>query len=439
LISDGGSPIGIVALSERVDPAGAPHPANESERLLFRQLYETLVHVDCGGRVTAGLGSSWRFDAATGAWIVTLRDNARFSDDSPVTANDVIGSWKIRSDGEALRPEVRSLVRSVVALDDRTLEITLENTQADAPMALGHTDLAVARRSAGSPWPLGTRRASVLPGGRPSNGVSEITVIRLPEDPAPDASNKLPSIRFLISPGRDARDLLDAGADLVVTRDPTALSYAATLSGLVSVPLGWGRTYALAAPRRSREARPLAAEERQALAHDAVRGEARGSAMTFGGEALANCGLASPQPNASTVSLTPRVVYDGNDNAARDLAERLVGLARASGPGATAVLDALLPDRPNRNYQRATGLTGAALATARRSGSDAAYILAVEPQPLDPCREMKVLVNLMGWIDPQTMVPLVDTRMRAIVRRGRSGATVDWDGGLLLADGPPKK
>ena len=37
------------------------------------------------------------------------------------------------------------------------------------------------------------------------------------------------------------------------------------------------------------------------------------------------------------------------------------------------------------------------------------------------------------WLDPETIVPLVDTRLRAIARRGRSGVTVDWDGGLLIA------
>src|SRR5678815_5156745 len=47
LISEPGEPIGKVALNERVDPANAPHPSNESERLVFRQLYETLVRVDC--------------------------------------------------------------------------------------------------------------------------------------------------------------------------------------------------------------------------------------------------------------------------------------------------------------------------------------------------------------------------------------------------------
>jgi hypothetical protein len=32
---------------------------------------------------------------------------------------------------------------------------------------------------------------------------------------------------------------------------------------------------------------------------------------------------------------------------------------------------------------------------------------------------MQALVGNMGWIDPETIVPLVDKRLQAIVRRGR--------------------
>jgi hypothetical protein len=45
---------------------------------------------------------------------------------------------------------------------------------------------------------------------------------------------------------------------------------------------------------------------------------------------------------------------------------------------------------------------------------------------------MQALVGNMGWIDPETIVPLVDTRLQAIVRRGRSGVIADGDGGILL-------
>jgi hypothetical protein len=126
-------------------------------------------------------------------------------------------------------------------------------------------------------------------------------------------------------------------------------------------------------------------------------------------------------------------VYDANDGAGRDLAERLVGLVRGSGPEAKTFLDVFLPDRPHRTYQRAVGLTGDALAVALRRGGDAAYVLSVDAHPVEPCRDLQALTDAAPWLDPETIVALVDTRLQAIIRRGRSGATVDWDGGLHIA------
>jgi hypothetical protein len=48
---------------------------------------------------------------------------------------------------------------------------------------------------------------------------------------------------------------------------------------------------------------------------------------------------------------------------------------------------------------------------------------------------MQAVVDDVGWMDPETIVPLVDTRLQAIVRRGRTGMILDWDGGLLLDGG----
>jgi hypothetical protein len=92
-----------------------------------------------------------------------------------------------------------------------------------------------------------------------------------------------------------------------------------------------------------------------------------------------------------------------------------------------------LPDRPRRTFQRATGLTGEPLALTRRRGTDASYVVALDLRPLDPCRDVQVLMEGARWLDPATIVPLIDTRLQAIVRRGKSGVTKEWDGGLLLA------
>jgi hypothetical protein len=380
-----------VALSEPVDPSHAPYPSNESERLLFRQLYETLVRVKCDGHAVPGLADSWKFDTNARAWIVTLRPNARFSDGTPVTTADVASAW---STGDRF-------VQSVHAVDDRTLEITLRNPSGDTPLPLADTDLAIARRIPGSRWPLGTQAARVA-----MDGPLEITV----ENPS--------LVRFVLARNRDVRDLLDQGVDLLLTRDERVLDYAARLPQFASLPMAWQRTRVLLTPGRT--ARPLSPEERQSLADDAVRGPARGATGPFWWQSLPECEIASSPKRDPSPPTTGRIVYDASDNAARELAERLVALARTSGTSA------------NRPYQSVSGLTGDALAEARRRGADSAYIISLDTRPLDPCREMQALVGTMGWIDPETIVPLVDTRLQAIVRRGHSGVIVDGDGGILL-------
>lgn len=394
--------ISTVGLAERVDPAHAPHPSNESERMLFRQLYETLIRADCQGNAVPGLAVSWRLSAngASGnTWIVTLRQNARFSDNAPVTATDVVSSWMSvgvgRGNGSELRPEVLRLVRSIVAVDDRTLEITFQSGRADAVLALAHTNLAIATPVPGSPWPLGTRDVRI-----DSTSSSVITLIRLPENV---------SIRFLVTPGRDGRDFLDQGVDLLLTRDPRTLDYAATLPQFQMAPLPWQRTHVLLTPGRV-PVTSFSVEERQALARDSVRGPARGAEGPFWWESLSDCEGLGPQTPVLPPPATVRIVYDADDGAARELAERFVGIGK---------------------YPRANGLTGEALSQALRRGNESAYILSLDRRPLDPCREMQVLESNAGWIDPQTIVPLVDTRLQAIVRRGRSALTTDWDGVLI--------
>lgn len=422
LIGDPGEPIATVAVRDIIDPAHAPRPTNDGERLVFRQIYETLLRIDCHGRPRRGLAASWRLGADGATWLVTLREDARFADGAPVTAADVRAAWTGGNAGEEMPEHVSRLLRAIVAVDDRVLAITLRTPRTDAPLALAHPDLAVARAVSNSPWPLGTRvdRAAAGTAQPLRTGTSEITVTR----------DQRPPIRFLQS-SRDTRDLLDSGVDLLVTRDPATLDYAATLPQFRAVPLDWRHTHVLATPGRDRAAPSLSARDRQVLADDAVRGEARGAAEPFWWLTLEGCSpTAALTRDRST--LTPRIVYDASDTAARDLAERLVGLARVSSPAATAMLGVLLPDRPRAPFQRAVGLTGEPLATAWRRGADAGYIVRVDRQPLDACREMDVTIDGAPWLDPATLIPLVDTRLQAIVRRARTGVTAEGDGALAI-------
>jgi len=397
VIQEPGLPIATVALGETVNPANAPRPSNDSERLVFRQLYDTLVRVDCMGRVVPGLASSWRRSIDGRTWIVTLPPEARFSDGSPVTAGAVLALWSRDGVGGDLQPHVNRLVQSVISVDDRTLAVLLRSPRVDAPYALAHSDLAIAKPVGGAAWPLGTRSAHVT-SDRGSMTVTTATGA---------------SIQFL-APRGDPRDLLDESVDLLITRDRAALDYAATLPQFQSMPLAWQRTQVLLSPRRARTSPSLSDEARQTLANDAVRGEARGAVGPYWWQGLTDCEIPPPRVQEPGSRPSGRVVHDANDSAARDLAERLVGLDR-------------------RTYQRATGLAGEALALARRRGSDAAYVTSFDSRPFDPCRELQVVVEGAPWLDPETIVPLVDTRQRAIVRRGHSGVVSEWDGGLLIA------
>jgi hypothetical protein len=426
LIAEPGEPVASVGLSEPVEASNAPWPSNGSERLVFRQVYETLIRSDCVGRAVPGLAASWHLDGDGRTWMVTLRDNARFSDGSPVTSVDVRAGWSGAGGTDELRPSASRLVESVVPVSERVLAIRLRSQRTDAPLPLAHSDLAVAKTVADSPWPAGTRSTRITPdpGARTPDGTSVVV-----------SRENQPVVRFVIAPG-DPRDLLDRGAELLLTRDPATLRYAASLPHFQSVPLAWQRTYVLLTPGRSRTAPALTESSRHALASDAVRGEARGALGPFWWQTLADCEIArsaAPGPPAPT----PRIVYEAADMAARDLAERLVGLARAPGPSSTVFLDALLPDRPRRTYERATGLSGEALAVARRRGTDVGHIVSVATSPIDPCHDLQRLMDGAPWLDPETIVPLVDTRLHAIVRRGRSGVSAESDGGLVIAGVTP--
>jgi len=93
--------------------------------------------------------------------------------------------------------------------------------------------------------------------------------------------------------------------DLLLTRDPAALGYAATLPQFQSVPLAWQRIHVLLATGALARVTSLSEEARQALAHDAVRGEAQGARGPFWWQMLPDCDV-SPSPPRDQPPLTPR-------------------------------------------------------------------------------------------------------------------------------------
>jgi hypothetical protein len=422
LIDGTGAAVSIVGLITPPLPANAPAPSNDDERLVFRHLYETLVQIDCAGAARPGLAERWAREPGGTTWTLTLREGARFSDGTPVTAPQVLAAWTDRrSPAGDLRADVRRHLQAARAIDERTLAITLHEDSGDAPVALAEPALAVAAPQAGVPWPLGTTGLTVTASS--ANGRTALALRPAATDGPPAAPAAESGLQFLVAPAGDGRDLLDAGIDLLLTRDPAVLSYAATLAQFETRPLPWTRTYVFVTPENAAPS-PLTADARRALAEDAVRGEARG-ADTVWWEDLSGCGpVAEPAPAPALTST--RIVYDGSDPVARDLAERIVALSVARRTDALAVVGDLL--RSPRTGLQATGLAGPVLETALARGNEAGYLLALRRPPVGRCAEMRALAARAPWIAPAALVPLVETRHQAIVRRGRAGLTVEGDG-----------
>jgi hypothetical protein len=227
-----------------------------------------------------------------------------------------------------------------------------------------------------------------------------------------------PVVEFVTTARGDLRDELDAGADLVVTRDPAVIEYAAQNAELEILPLPWSRTYVLT---QRTGALPLGTglhdeSVRRSLAEEAVRADARPSGRPFWWDSPCST-MISTHVTFPTVS---RVVYLQDDPVARQLAERIVALV------------------PDSSRLTALGMDSTSFATARAKGADRAYIVSVPFRPISPCREAARLTR--GY----SITPLIDTRARAIVRRGSPPLTVDWDGTVRLApdsnaasEGPP--
>ena len=383
-----------VAVSDPVAAAHAPLPRNEAERLVFGQLYESLIRLDCQGRPLPGLAKSW--DQASGdRWAFTLRDNARFWDGAPVTARDVLASWRGRDP---------ALAQSALIVDDHTLTVP----GAGVPFQrFADQVLAVTKGAPGGGWPIGT-------GGywmTHSNPASPDELVAQPIRPTPGR----PALKIVMAAPTASRDALDAGADLLVTDDPATLEYARTLAGYTDLPLDWSRTYVLLAPGRDKA---LAGDLRLETLQEAVRRDARPAEWSGNGHYwfsdLSSCGLLPVRDTVGAAGRRRRIVYNQSDRSAADVAARLVGLG-ALGRGAVAA-----------------GVPPAAFESSLRAGGDAAYVLELPRRVYDACR---AAVGLPSWGAAGTVEPLLDVRAHAIVRRGLPRMALDWDGTLRLA--PP--
>ena len=311
-----------MALTEPVEPGHALNPANDSERLVFRQLLETLVRVDCLGNVHPGLAQSWQRDADGKGWIFTPREGASFA-------------------GNFFLPAARGLgIDSATYLDDRRVHVRLREAADTLPRVFAEPALAVFAGLAAPGEPV---RRFVVSG-----------------------THGRPSMDFQVVENGDPRDALDRGIDLAVTRDPSIVEYVAGRPELETFPLPWSLTYLLLQPAGAPPLQLASDSVRGSLARDAVRAEARPAEPPFWWANQSDCPGGSD--SAEQHLTASRIVYPRGDAVARGLAERLVALA---GSGSSL---------------RAAALEPAELTAALRDRTERAYVIAVPRASLAPCR-----------------------------------------------------
>jgi hypothetical protein len=92
-------------------------------------------------------------------------------------------------------------------------------------------------------------------------------------------------------------------------------------------------------------------------------------------------------------------------------------------------VDVLMPPSRSRKLQMVP-LRDRDVSSALAREEHAGFVLALDRTR--DCAEIAMLQERAPWLTQSAVVPLVDTRLRALVRKGRSHMTVEWDGSLLL-------
>ncbi len=239
----------VVAVTDSVLPRHAPVPHNRSERLVFAQLYETLVRVDCRGDLLPGLADHWSCTPDSSTWVFFLRPDAVFWDGTRVDAPAVKAAWQRAQQGcpgsgprdpwSWLDPG-EATVRVVDAL---RLSIALPEPQEDFPLLLAHPAFAVAARRPGWTWPVGSGPARLGP--EAALPLPDLRYRPNSHHPRPARWREL-TLRVL--PTADARDLADAHWDLLPVQTLQDSLFYAAVPGLEVHALPDTRTYVLVRP-----------------------------------------------------------------------------------------------------------------------------------------------------------------------------------------------
>jgi oligopeptide transport system substrate-binding protein len=141
-----------------------PYNTQESEGTVVESaLFDSLTVIDpVAGKVLPSAADSWSSDASATVWTFKLHPGAKFADGSLVTANDFVYAWnriaesasKNATDPSQISYHLTPVVgydeaqakgtpmSGVKAVDDATLQVTLQYPFADWPFVVAHPALA---------------------------------------------------------------------------------------------------------------------------------------------------------------------------------------------------------------------------------------------------------------------------------------------------------
>ncbi|MDI7861953.1 peptide ABC transporter substrate-binding protein [Rhizobiaceae bacterium n13] len=170
------------------------HTSINIEEFILKDLYEGLTIYDAAGKIVPGVAESWTVSDDGSVYTFKLRADAKWSDGSPVTANDFVFSYQrvedpataagyanilypIKNAEKVNKGEAKPEELGVKAIDDKTVEITLERPTPFFLELLAHqTALPVSKASVEK-----NGADFVKPGVMVSNGAFKL-VAHVPND-----------------------------------------------------------------------------------------------------------------------------------------------------------------------------------------------------------------------------------------------------------------
>ncbi len=137
---DAGARAGTLVVAEDVVPQTFDPTQSSQIRTwyMWQLVYEGLVRADVSGKILPVLATSWTVDKPQTTFDFTLRDGVKFSDGSPVTADDVVFSFqRLNEKGLPYAKDRFKTLESVTKLDDKRVRFKLKQPDAGFLLNLG--------------------------------------------------------------------------------------------------------------------------------------------------------------------------------------------------------------------------------------------------------------------------------------------------------------